>query len=194
MKIVGLTGGIGSGKTSVLNEFASLGVPCYQADETAKKLMHEDQNIIEAIKANFGEEIYSENQLDKKKLAAIVFDNKKNLAQLNAIVHPAVADDFERFKMQQKGSYLIKEAAILLETESSKNCDFVILVTAPKSVRLDRVLKRGGISEKDILNRMQNQWDDAQKIPLADYVIENIDWDNTLKSIKEIHHHLSSNN
>tara|TARA_X000000950_G_scaffold62980_1_gene76964 strand:+ start:6114 stop:6698 length:585 start_codon:yes stop_codon:yes gene_type:complete len=194
MKIVGLTGGIGSGKTSVLNEFASLGVPCYQADETAKKLMHEDQNIIEAIKANFGEEIYSGSQLDKKKLAAIVFDNKKNLAQLNAIVHPAVADDFERFKMQQKGSYLIKEAAILLETESSKNCDFVILVTAPKSVRLDRVLKRGGISEKDILNRMQNQWDDAQKIPLADYVIENIDWDNTLKSIKEIHHHLSSNN
>lgn len=194
MKIVGLTGGIGSGKTSVLNEFASLGVPCYQADEAAKKLMHEDQNIIEAIKANFGEEIYSGSQLDKKKLAAIVFDNKKNLAQLNAIVHPAVADDFERFKMQQKGSYLIKEAAILLETESSKNCDFVILVTAPKSVRLDRVLKRGGISEKDILNRMQNQWDDAQKIPLADYVIENIDWDNTLKSIKEIHHHLSSNN
>ena len=194
MKIVGLTGGIGSGKTSVLNEFASLGVPCYQADEAAKKLMHEDQNIIEAIKADFGEEIYSGSQLDKKKLAAIVFDNKKNLAQLNAIVHPAVADDFERFKMQQKGSYLIKEAAILLETESSKNCDFVILVTAPKSVRLDRVLKRGGISEKDILNRMQNQWDDAQKIPLADYVIENIDWDNTLKSIKEIHHHLSSNN
>ena len=154
--------------------------------------MHEDQNIIEAIKANFGEEIYSGSQLDKKKLAAIVFDNKKNLAQLNAIVHPAVADDFERFKMQQKGSYLIKEAAILLETESSKNCDFVILVTAPKSVRLDRVLKRGGISEKDILNRMQNQWDDAQKIPLADYVIENIDWDTTLKSIKELHPPLSS--
>ena len=192
MKIIGLTGGIGSGKSKVLNEFKSLGVPCYNADTVAKKLMINDKDLIIQIKSIFGIDVYYGNELDTKKLANLVFNDKTKLAALNAIVHPRVASDFKIFTSKQKGPYVIKEAAILIESGAYINFDSIILVTAPKSLRLKRVIKRDGLSEKDVLNRMECQWEDEKKIQFADFVIKNDDWERTTQQIDEIYRQLSS--
>ncbi len=192
MKIIGLTGGIGSGKSKVLNEFKSLGVPCYEADKVAKKLMKNDQDLSIQIKSVFGIDVYYGNELDSKKLANLVFNDKTKLAALNAIVHPRVASDFKLFASKQKKPYVIKEAAILIETGAYKKLDSIILVTAPKSVRLNRVIKRDGLSLEEVLNRMECQWEDEKKIPFADFVIENNDWGKTTMQIEEIYRQLSS--
>ena len=192
MKIIGLTGGIGSGKSKVLNEFKSLGVPCYEADTVAKKLMANDRDLSIQIKGVFGFDVYCGNKLDSHKLANLVFNDKTKLAALNAIVHPRVASDFKLFATKQKGPYVIKEAAILIESGAYKNFDSIILVTAPTSVRLNRVIKRDGLSKKDVLNRMQCQWEDEKKIPFADFVIENNNWEKTILQIDEIYRQLSS--
>ena len=192
MKIIGLTGGIGSGKSKVLNEFKSFGVTCYEADKVAKKLMINDQDLTNKIKSIFGSDVYHGNELDRNKLANLVFNDETKLASLNAIVHPRVASDFKLFISKQKVPYVIKEAAILIESGAYKNCDLIILVTAPKSDRLKRVIKRDGISEKDVMDRMRSQWEDEKKIPFADFVIENNDWDKTKLQIEKIYHHLSS--
>ena len=139
MKIIGLTGGIGSGKSKVLNEFKSLGVPCYEADTVAKKLMTNDRDLSIQIKGIFGFDVYCGNKLDSLKLANLVFNDKTKLAALNAIVHPRVASDFKLFASKQKKAYVIKEAAILIESGAYKNFDSIILVTAPTSVRLNPV-------------------------------------------------------
>ena len=190
MKIIGLTGGIGSGKSKVLNEFKLLGVPCYEADTVAKKLMANDRDLSIQIKGIFGIDVYCGNKLDSHKLANLVFNDKTKLAALNAIVHPRVASDFKLFATKQKGPYVIKEAAILIESGAYKNFDSIILVTAPKSVRLNRVIKRDGLSKKDVLSRMQCQWEDEKKIPFADFVIENDDWEKTILQIDEIYRQL----
>ena len=192
MKIIGLTGGIGSGKSKVLNEFKSLGVPCYEADKVAKKLMKNDQDLSIQIKSVFGIDVYYGNELDSKKLANLVFNDKTKLAALNAIVHPRVASDFKLFASKQKKPYVIKEAALLIETGAYKKLDSIILVTAPKSVRLNRVIKRDGLSLEEVLNRMECQWEDEKKIPFADFVIENNDWGKTTMQIEEIYRQLSS--
>ena len=192
MKIIGLTGGIGSGKSKVLNEFKLLGVPCYESDRVAKKLMINDQDLANKIKSIFGSDVYHGSELDRNKLANLVFNDETKLASLNAIVHPRVASDFKLFKSKQKVPYLIKEAAILIESGAYKNCDLIILVTSPKSDRLKRVIKRDGISEKDVMDRMRSQWEDEKKIPFADFVIENNDWDKTKLQIEKIYHLLSS--
>ena len=191
MKIIGLTGGIGSGKSKVLNEFKSLGVPCYEADTVAKKLMANDRDLSIQIKGIFGIDVYCGNKLDSHKLANLVFNDKTKLAALNAIVHPRVASDFNLFVSKQKKPYVIKEAAILIETGAYKNFDSIILVTAPKSVRLKRVIKRDGLSAEDVLNRMECQWEDEKKIPFADFIIENDDWEKTVLQIDEIYRQLS---
>ena len=192
MKIIGLTGGIGSGKSKVLNEFKSLGVPCYEADTVAKKLMANDRDLSIQIKGIFGIDVYCGNKLDSHKLANLVFNDKTKLAALNAIVHPRVASDFKLFATKQKGPYVIKEAAILIESGAYKNFDSIILVTAPTSVKLNRVIKRDGLSKKDVLNRMRCQWEDEKKIPFADFVIENNNWEKTILQIDEIYRQLSS--
>ena len=190
MKIIGLTGGIGSGKSKVLNEFKSLGVPCYEADTVAKKLMANDRDLSIQIKGVFGFDVYCGNKLDSLKLANLVFNDKTKLAALNEIVHPRVASDFKLFASKQKKAYVIKEAAILIESGAYKNFDSIILVTAPTSVRLNRVIKRDGLSKKDVLNRMRCQWEDEKKIPFADFVIENDDWEKTTLQIDEIYRQL----
>ena len=191
MKIIGLTGGIGSGKSTVLKEFASKGIPCYEADKAAKKLMHQNKELIHAIKETFGEAIYKEGQLDRKKLAAIVFSDKEKLAKLNTLVHPVVTRDFESFISKQNAPYVIKEAAILFESGGYKNCDRVILITAPPDIRLERVKKRDKTDEQEVLDKMRNQWEDERKIPLADYVIENTDWQETKRQIDQVHRQFS---
>jgi dephospho-CoA kinase len=190
MKIVGLTGGIGSGKSAVLSVFSSQGVPCYQSDSSAKKLMHQDPELINQIKALFGDDLYEGEKLNRGKLAEVVFADKSKLESLNAIVHPRVKEDFQLFLSQQNADYVIKEAAILFETGGAEDCDVTILVTAPEDLRIERVMKREKSKVELIKSRMRHQWSDEKKIPMADYVINNIDWDKTLKKVEEIHQKL----
>ena len=190
MKIVGLTGGIGSGKSAVLSIFSSQGVPCYQSDSSAKKLMHQDPELINQIKALFGDDLYEGEKLNRGKLAEVVFADKSKLESLNAIVNPRVKEDFQLFLSQQNADYVIKEAAILFETGGAEDCDVTILVTAPEDLRIERVMKREKSKVEHIKSRMRHQWSDEKKIPMADYVINNIDWDKTLKKVEEIHQKL----
>ena len=190
MKIIGLTGGIGSGKSKILSVFSSYGIPCYESDRRAKWLMQRDAELKSQIKSFFGDQIYENDQFNQRKLAKLVFANKGKLEALNSLVHPRVKMDFKSFVSQQDTPYIIKEAAILFETGGEKDCDATILVTAPEKLRLQRVLNREKISSMDIKARINNQWSDSRKIPLADYIINNIDWDKTLKKIDEIHQKL----
>ena len=190
MKIIGLTGGIGSGKSKILSVFSTYGIPCYESDRRAKWLMQKDAELKSKIKSFFGDQIYENDQFNQTKLAKLVFANKGKLEALNSLVHPRVKMDFKSFVSQQDTTYIIKEAAILFETGGEKDCDATILVTAPEKLRLQRVLNREKISSMDIKARINNQWSDSRKIPLADYVINNIDWDKTLKKINEIHQKL----
>ena len=180
-KIIGLTGGIGSGKTTIANYFNELGVPVYIADDGAKKIM-QSENIIEEIKTVFGEAIFENNILNRSKLAEIVFNDKDKLAQLNAIVHPAVKEDFEVWLLQHRNyEYIIYEAAILFESGRYKECDFVITVTAPVEIRIERVLKRDNTTREQVLSRMQMQWNDENRISRSNFVINN----SNLKNAKE---------
>ena len=187
MKIVGLTGRIGSGKSTILKVFDSLGVPCYDSDIQAKKLMEEDEELTSKIKGLFGDDIYNGLEFNRSLLADLVFSDKKKLDDLNALVHPAVKKDFHMFIGQQNAPYIIKEAAILFETGAVNDCDVVILVTAPERLRIDRVQNRDKLTEEQIKSRMSHQWSDNKKIPMSDFVIKNIEWDKTLKIIHEIH-------
>ena len=190
MKIIGLTGGIGSGKSKILSVFSSYGIPCYESDRRAKWLMQEDAELKSQIKSLFGDQIYENNQFNQRKLAKLVFTKKGKLEALNSLVHPRVKMDFKSFVNQLETPYIIKEAAILFETGGEKDCDATILVTAPEKLRVQRVLNREKTNSMDIKARINNQWSDEKKIPLADYIINNIDWDKTLKKIDEIHQKL----
>ena len=191
MKIVGLTGGIGSGKTTVAKLFKELGVPVYNSDLRAKKLMKNSREIRTAVIDLLGKDSYVLERLNKKYIADKVFSNKELLQKLNAIVHPAVRNDFLRWVKSKKTPYVIQEAAILFENRSYSNFDKIILVKAPKKVRLERILERDNGSKEEILARMENQWDDSEKIPLSDYIIENIDLDQTKLQVEQIHRQLT---
>jgi dephospho-CoA kinase len=190
-KIVGLTGGIGSGKSKAAAYFSELGIPCYIADDRAKELMTSSMTIQQAIINKFGAESYINGNLNRPYLASIVFKDTVLLAILNTIVHPAVASDFRSWLLEQNSIYVIKEAAILFENGGAKLCDQVILVTAPKEIRVQRVIDRDKCTKEDVLERMSKQWSDAKKKPLADYIIENIEWKETSKQIEVLHQKLN---
>lgn len=190
MKVVGLTGGIGSGKSTVAKMFAKLEVPIYIADDEAKKLMHEDVEVKNQIVALLGEESYVDDQLNRTYIADLVFNDKKLLEKLNAIVHPAVANHFLSWKNTQESNYVIKEAAILFENGGYKKCDYTILVTAPEEMRINRVMKRDHTKKSKVLERLKNQWTDIEKIPLADFVIKNTDLEKTRLQVTKIHNKL----
>ncbi|MBQ0734070.1 dephospho-CoA kinase [Aquimarina celericrescens] len=192
MKVVGLTGGIGSGKSTIANMFSHLGVAVYIADEEAKKLMNTDPLVREQIIELLGDNSYVNGELNRMYVAEIVFSDKKKLEGLNAIVHPAVAKHFDLWKNKQVGDYVIKEAAILFENGGYKQCDHTILVLAPLETRIQRVLKRDEITRKQVLSRANNQWDDSKKIPLADFIIHNIDLKEAENQVGKIHAQISS--
>ncbi|AXT54796.1 dephospho-CoA kinase [Aquimarina sp. AD1] len=187
MKVVGLTGGIGSGKSTVAKMFAELGVSVYIADDEAKKLMNEDLGVKNHIVKLLGEKSYIDGELNRPFIADKVFNDKELLKQLNSIVHPAVADHFIKWKNEQKSEYVIKEAAILFENGGYKQCDYTILITAPKETRIQRVLKRDNTTKSQVLTRLKNQWEDSKKIPLADFVIINTKLEETWLQVKKIH-------
>lgn len=173
MKTIGITGGIGSGKSTVAKIFVSMGYPVYNSDVRAKKIINSNPEVVRELSNLFGNDIYENNQLNRKKLASIVFQNKEKLAELNAIVHPAVGQDFTNWKSNQNTEIVFKEAAIIFETGIYKSLDKIILVTAPVSTRINRVKKRDNSTKEEIENRIKNQWSDEKKIPLSDYVIDN---------------------
>ncbi len=192
MKVVGLTGGIGSGKSTVAKMFEKLGVSVYISDDEAKKLMNEDDEVKKKIIALLGENSYVDEKLNRTYIANIVFNDTTKLEKLNAIVHPAVALHFDSWKSLQDSVYVIKEAAILFENGGYKKCDYTILVSVPSKVRIQRVLKRDSITEEQLRSRMNNQWEDAKKIPLADFVIYNMDIEDAEKQVCKIHEVISS--
>lgn len=187
MKIVGLTGGIGSGKTTVAAMFSNLNVPVYIADIEAKKLTNTSKLIRKKLTELLGSETYLETGLNKKFVANKIFNDKELLEKVNAIIHPKVAQHFNKWVKKQEGVYCIKEAAILFENEGYKDCDFTILVTAPLQERINRVLKRDNSTRKEIESRINNQWSDDKKSNLADLVIENIDLKNIQKIVENTH-------
>ncbi len=190
---VGITGGIGSGKTTVVNFFKALGIPAYIADTEAKRLMHQSP-LREKIVQLFGSGSYTNRgALNRSYIAQRVFKDKHLLTQLNAIVHPQVEKDFQLWAAQQKGNYVIYEAAILFETGRYKAFDHTILVTAPLDKRITRLKKRDQSSEAEIRERMQNQWPDARKEKLADWIIVNEDIETTRAQVLRLHNILSRN-
>jgi dephospho-CoA kinase len=173
-KIIGLTGGIGSGKTTVANHFLSLGVPVYIADDQARKIM-QTQAVKNAIKEAFGDVVFDNDVLNRERLAGIVFNNSEKLAILNAIVHPAVKEHFGKWLTKHQDSpFVIYEAAILFESGGYKNCDYIITVTAPLELRIQRVMQRDNTTRELVLQRVNAQWDDEQRIANSDFVINNI--------------------
>lgn len=186
-KIIGVTGGIGSGKTTIVNYIHTKGYPVYIADEAGKKVMQQPK-VIQQVNALFeGKVLLDDGSLDRSKIASLVFNDEQLLSALNQIVHPAVASDFEEFKKQNSQQPLVfKEAAILFESGSYKDCDATILITAPLNVRIERVVKRDGISKEAVLQRMKNQLTDEEKQKLATFTVENMELKHAFKSIDEI--------
>ncbi len=187
MIIVGLTGGIGSGKTTVAKAFKALGVPVYIADIEAKKLMNRSKVIKRKLKALLGDDAYCDGKLNRSYIANIIFNDKSYLERMNAIVHPKVARHFEKWVTKQDASYVIKEVAILFENGSNEQCDYIITVTAPKALRIERLLKRDNTTKDKIEAIMQNQWDDSKKVELSDFVIVNETLDNTRLQVNNVH-------
>jgi dephospho-CoA kinase len=172
-KIIGLTGGIGSGKTTVANEFASHGIPVYITDQEAKKIM-ESEVVLSQIRNEFGDAVFEKGILIREKLSEIVFNNPKKLDALNGIVHPAVKEHFKKWLINHENEpFIIYESAILFETGSYKECDFIINVVAPIDIRIRRVISRDKTTREKVLERMKNQWNDEDKSSKSDFIIEN---------------------
>lgn len=180
MKIIGLTGGIGSGKSTVLNFFKNLGVATYVADIEAKKILNTNKELKKQVTDLFGEEAYNKSELNRGFIASIVFSDKVKLEALNALVHPKVEEDFKNFIKNCNAEIVIYEAAILFESGSHKFCNFIITVTANFEDRLSRVSKRDGVTEKEILDRIKNQISDDFRIKNSHFIIKN----NKLESTK----------
>ena len=170
---IGITGGIGSGKTFICKLFNAMAVPVYNADEEAKKLMNTDIRIKERLIAEFGAETYPDGKLDRAFLAQRIFSDSAKLELVNGIIHPIVIQEAKEWAAQQKSRYTLKEAALLFESGSYKDLDYTILVTAPLSVRFQRVIKRDKVTEGQVMERINKQLADEEKLKLADFVIVN---------------------
>ncbi len=191
---IGITGGIGSGKSTACSFFKELGIPVFSADDYGKEILHTNQAVRQALTKTFGEDIYNEvGELQRAKLADIVFNDKDKLAQLNAIVHPQVAIGFEEWVNNQRDvPYVLKEAAIMFESNSHKQLDQVIVVVAPAEERISRVMERDNVNREQVMERIQNQWTDEQRAEKADYILTN-DTISTLKSqVHKLHQQLIS--
>jgi dephospho-CoA kinase len=188
MRIIGITGGIGSGKTTVCGIFAELGIPVYYADDRAKAVMVEDAELMASIVDAFGAEAYQDGKLNRPFLAQQVFSSEEKLARLNSLVHPAVARDFMRWVVaHEKSQYVIKEAAILFESGAYKAVQETVLVTAPEDLRIQRVVQRDGVAESVVRQRMANQWPEERKAELADHIILNDGHQLLIPQVLELH-------
>ena len=187
MIVVGLTGGIGAGKSTIATFFKELNVPVYFADNEAKRLMHTSKVVKEKIINEFGENAYIHNKLNRLFLAAIVFNDKSKLTAINAIVHPSVSNSFKRWTHKQTSPYVIQENAILFENGTSHKFDYIITVTAPLDEKIQRVMVRDNVKRADVLTRINNQISDSEKIKRSDFVIHNLDLVSSKKEVIKIH-------
>ncbi|CAA6799065.1 MAG: Dephospho-CoA kinase (EC [uncultured Aureispira sp.] len=191
---VGITGGIGSGKSTVCRLFEKFGVPVYYADDRAKWLMNHQEGLKEQLKENFGAASYKEDGLlDRAYLAGIVFKDSAKLELLNSIVHPAVFEDGKQWQIEQEAlgaTYTLKEAALLFETGSYLNLDRIIVVTVPEEIRIKRVMERDNTTEEEVRARMNKQMPQEEKEKRADYIITNIAWETLNIQISEVHEQL----
>ncbi len=183
---VGITGGIGSGKSTVSEIFRSIGFPVFNSDEEAKNILLDSQDVHEKLKSVFGEEIIVNGIPDKKKLAELVFTDKEKLTQLNSIIHPMVKKSFEEWLKKQTSDIVFKEAAILIESGSYKDCDRIIVVNSPERIRIDRVMQRDSVNEETVRDRMKNQLPGEEILKFADYIIKNDDNHALLPQINRI--------
>ena len=186
---VGITGNIGSGKTTVSKIFEVLGIPVFYADDEDKNVTVNDAILIDAIKKTFGAQSYfDDGTLNRKYIAGIVFDNDAELAKLNAIVHPATFRAFDNWLPKlAHAPYILKEAALLFESDSFKLCDKTIMVTAPLDMRVKRVILRDGLSEEEILKREANQFTEEKKTGLSDFVIKNDNAELVIPQVLKLH-------
>ena len=184
-KIIGLTGGIGSGKTTIARLFEAEGIPVYIADDEAKKIMILPETI-QLVGEYFGQDVIVNHQIDRKKLSEIVFNNPEKLKELNKIIHPLVKKHFDDWAKKQKSPFVIKEAAILFESGSYKYCDQIITVIASEETRIKRVISRDNSTKDAVLDRIKNQWSDSQKTSKSDYIIENENLNEAKLQFKEI--------
>jgi len=191
---VGITGGIGSGKTTVCQIFETLGIPVYYADDRAKAIMVENEQVIRQIKTLFGAEAYlPDGSLNRAHIANIAFNDQEKLSQLNAIVHPAVFADGDQWHQQQTNvPYTLKEAALLFESGSYQQMDKMITVFAPEELRIQRVVKRDATSEEQVRQRIAKQMSDEEKMKLADYVIHNDGQQALLPQVLQLHQKLKA--
>ena len=187
---IGLTGGIGSGKTTVAKIFELLNVPVYYADAVSKSLYTTDKDLMQSIKAHFGESIYTGNQLNRSMMASIVFNDPAQLAILNSLVHPPTIRHAEEWMQQQTAPYLIKEAALLFESGSAAGLDYIIGVHTPKHVRIKRVMDRDGVSREDVLSRMKRQVDESIKMKLCDFIIDNSGQQLVIPQVLQLHQYI----
>ena len=185
-KIIGLTGGMGSGKTTIANHLKSLGIPVYNSDDQAKKILYLPETI-DFLKSAFGNVVFTNELFDKDKLAKLVFNNPEQLKLLNQIIHPAVKVDFENWLKANKNSPLIiKEAAILFESGSYKDCDVIISISAPQEIRIQRVIERDHLTYEEVMSRINNQWTDEMRNKKSDYVIDNQDVEKAFTQAEDV--------
>ncbi len=186
MKNIGLSGGIGSGKSTVSKILTNNGIPVYDSDSRAKLLMNSSVELKDMIINHFGIDSYINNKLNKKYISEVIFNNQTEISKINSLVHPFVFKDFNNWKKHFFSNYVIFESALIFETGSYKKNDFNILVVSDIKERIKRVIKRDSVEEKDVLIRIKNQWSDKIKIPLTDYVIENISFQETKIKVKKM--------
>lgn len=184
---IGLTGGIGSGKTTVAKVFELLGVPVYYADAASKRLYHTDKELMQSLKHHFGEDIYTNDELNRSKLAAAVFGDPLKLKLLNSLVHPPTIRDAENWMKEQTAPYVIKEAALLFETGSVSGLDYVVGVFAPTHLRLKRVMDRDNASRDEVHNRMNRQISEEIKMRLCDFVVSNNEQQLVIPQVLQLH-------
>lgn len=189
---VGITGGIGSGKSTVAKVFEILGIPVYYADDAAKRLMNEDELLKAQLQTLFGKETYKDGRLNRKYLAGLVFNDEEKLSLLNSIVHPATLRDSDEWMMQQSTQYAIKEAALIFESGAQEHLDYVIGVSAPLPVRIQRVMNRDQVRREEVKARMEKQLDESIKMRLCNYVITNDERELVIPQVIKIHEELIS--
>ncbi len=185
--IIGITGGIGSGKSTVAKIFATLGIPVYDADTAAKKIMQTNDDLKKELKKQFGEATYTSEGLDRKYLAGIVFSDKEKLERLNSLVHPYTLADATSWAKEQNTPYVIKEAALLFESRAAHNVDYVIGVSAPKSLRIQRAMTRDGLTRDEVVARMNRQIEENIKMKLCDFVIINDEQQLIIPQVVSLH-------
>lgn len=195
---LGVTGGIGSGKTSVCKVFRVLGVPVFSADYSARKIIDSDTGIREVINSIAGKDLYSSGSLDRTALATLIFNDNSLLMKVNSVIHPAVFEHFAEWEKEQPYPYVIMEAAILFESGASKLVDKIATIVAPVEERMNRVINRNKLTRSQVMERMNNQMDDESRVRMSDYVIYNSENDMIIPAILKLHdeilNSLKSNN